>query len=129
MKPTEFQIYTARFEIEVLMRGLEMERWGTWKDVTVRRGKLAPQPIGKLVGTRFVYPKPAAIDYYGFVKKSLAFMALAVELPMEARTLFAPVVSVSTPSTTAVGELAPELLDGFAAWKDHIYRVRYKGGG
>jgi hypothetical protein len=125
MEREEFAIYMARFEVEVLMKGWKEGRWGKEAPVPVRP-KGVNTLIGKLVGSRFLYPEPAAIYYYSFFKKSTGFMTLAATLYSDGYRLaqiHAPIVSIGAPGMEDVLELAPDLVADFARFKQVISDV------
>jgi len=122
----EFRIYLSKFEARVIVAGIDGGRWGTPTNVTIRPGKLAQSPIATLVGTRFFYPRPAAIEYYGLVKKSLGFMELAAKVhEFGIGTIRAPLVNFSSVKIEDVAALAPDLVDGFVPFKKRIKEIRW----
>jgi len=126
MRPDDFQIYLTRFESKVLIRGYERGRWGSMVNASTRRGSLAGEPIGRLVGDRFVYDRPLVLEYGGHIKKSTGFMALAVQIDeFGIRTLRAPLVNLSSCKVEDVYALAPELVEGFVPFKREIIIARW----
>jgi hypothetical protein len=126
MRIDDFQVYLARFENEVLIRGYERGLWGSVVPASTRRGSLAGEPIGRLVGDRFVYDRPLVLEYGGHIKKSTGFMALAVQIDeFGIRTLRAPLVNFSSCKVEHVYTLAPELVEGFVPFKREIIIARW----
>lgn len=126
MIPDNFHVYLARFENEVLIQGYQKGYWGSVVNVSTRRGVLAGEPIGRLVGDRFVCEYPLAIEYGGHIKKSTGFMALAVQLEdLAMRTIRAPLVNVSSCRVEDVYTLSPELVEGFVPFKRELIIARW----
>ena len=127
MQDQHFREYLYAFEKDVMLRGIEEGRWGTQQQVTIRPGRLAQYPIGRFLGTRFRHDKPVAISYYGLIKKSTEFMALAARLSQFGMsTIKAPVAEFSSVKIEDVAELAPELIQGFVDFKKHIKEHRWE---
>lgn len=132
VRPTiidDFMIYLARFERDVIVRGLDEGLWGTTSHVAIRPGRLEREPVGKLLGSRLACDASLAVEYYGHVKKSIGFMSRAAEIEhFGVRTMVAPLVNFSTVRVEDVARLAPDLVAGFPAFKAEIVAARFGPG-
>jgi hypothetical protein len=125
--PTEIFYYLGEFERRVIIAGHEAGRWTSEAMVSIRPGKYAKHPIGKLVGTRFYCKSILAIDYYGLQKKSTAFMARVADIYSlyRLRSMYAPIVHFAEITVEDVAELAPDLQARFGEFRLALRAARF----
>ncbi len=124
----QFRFFCAEFERRVLMRGYECGVWPkTLKRVPIRPGKLEKEPIGVLVGNRFVWDRIAVIDYWGHLKKSTAFMEKAVEIyPYQISYMHAIVLSFSAVRPQHIIDLAADLCPFWTEFQARVHEARWR---
>jgi hypothetical protein len=125
MKNEEFKTYLAKFEKEIIVQGIQSGKLGKTMMVPIRRGKLDSTDFGKKLGTVFAYAEPAAIDYYGFIKKSSGLIDnFASNTEMQIRAIKAPMVHFASIKIEYVSDLSSELVEGFPEFKKELVLLR-----
>jgi hypothetical protein len=125
MDRPEFLIYMHQLEQQVIIPGWQAGHFGRTIWLPIRNGKLHSSELAQLLGTRFTWPEPAAIDYYGLHKRSTGFMTKAVRLGAFLTGFDAPLIPFSAVHDEHIKALAPELLVDFSDFKREIIRVRF----
>lgn len=125
MDRRKFVEFMNRLEQQVIVPGLEKGMFGKVVWLPVRNGKLHSSEFAELLGTRFFYDKPAAIDYFGMHKRSTGFMEKAVRIGSFLPGFDAPLVPFSSIHNKEIKALCPELLHDFIDFKQQIIAVRF----
>lgn len=126
-----FAIYLTKFETRVVIAGILARRFTSRDGVVIRRSlRLDKSPLGRLVGNRFRWERPAAIEYFGVVKRSTGFVELAglVHEPLRRYglcELYVPIVNFSSVTVEDVARFAPDLVEDFPAFKERMVRARW----
>ena len=77
------------------------------------------------MGVVFDHAEPAAIDYYGFIKKSSGLMAqFANSSDLQVRAVRAPIVHFASIKVEDVSDLSPELVRDFPGFKKLLVTLR-----
>lgn len=123
-----FRIYCAKFENRVLIAGYERGLWRTeLRRVPIRPGRLEKEPIGCLVGNRFVWDRIAVIDYYGHLKKSTAFMSQAVDLyKYQITYMHAVVLPFQAVRPQHIIDLAADLCPFWTEFQARVHEARWR---
>jgi hypothetical protein len=121
MERMEFLVYLNKLEQAVIVPGLQKKLFGTVQTVPVKSIVDDYSPLSKVIGSRFIYDKPAVIRYYDTRKRSTGFMKAAVEQNMGFAvtwaTMVVPVVNFDQIKKWHVQQLEPILLHGWTKFK------------
>ena len=120
-----FLIYMNQFEQQVVGPGITDGLFGQRVWAPIQNGKLHSSELAQLLGTRFLYSRPAVIEYYGLHKRSTGFMEKAVRLNGLLSGFECPFVNFSAIRDRHIKDLAPELLLDFCDFKQAIIQVRF----
>ena len=137
MESSDFKDYLNKFEKDIIIQGIESGLLGKDMMIPIRKGKLDNTKFGQALGTGFEYGEPAAIDYYGFIKKSSGLLdKFADSNDMQVRAVRAPIVHFASIKVEDVSDLSSELVRDFPEFKKHLVSLRQfkrnnkkKGGG
>ena len=125
----DFLRYMSEFEHYVVIPGLEQGLFGKKVYVPFRGMRMENSALGRLLGTRLQWETPAAIEYFGLVKRSTGFMALGAQIGDLRLGVDVPLVNFSAIKDKHIVQLRPELLIDFPAFKQEIITVRFPQGG
>ncbi len=121
----EFKDYLEKFEKDIVVRGIKAALLGRYMMIPIRRGKLEKTEFGKILGPEFIYLEPAAIDYYGLIKKSSGLVAkFANSTELQVRAVRAPIVHFASLKIENISDLAPELVRNFPEFKKMLVVLR-----
>ena len=126
MEDKKFKTYLEKFETEVVIHGIESGKFGKEMMIPIRQGKLDNTDFGKKLGTVFICTTPAAIDYYGFIKKSSGFVSKldASNSEMQIKAIRAPMVHFASIKIEYVSDLSSDLVEGFPDFKKSLVQLR-----
>jgi hypothetical protein len=130
----EFYAYMNLFEDLVVSRGVDLGILGALSKVSVRSGALSGQRFGRVMGKECNSDKLFAIDYYGLIKKSRGFFALAsgVSPGQQVKSIEVPLVYFAAIRIEQIAQIWPDLVSGFPRFKklvldsrgfNHSYKV------
>lgn len=121
----DFRKYLEKFESKVVVGGIEGGMFDKISMVPVRKGKLDKTTFGDTLGTQFEYDKPAAIDYYGLIKKSTGLVdQVSSNHELQVRAVKAPIVHFASIKIEWISDLAPDLVRDFPKFKKKIVSLR-----
>ena len=128
MEPNAFRIYLAEFQRRIMIAGYERGLWRSLCDtIEIRPNRLERAPIGRLLGSRFLWDEVGVIDYYGYRQKSTAFMARAAELwPWELKRMSAIVLPFQSVKNEHVLMLAADLAPHWLEFRERIRIARWE---
>ena len=125
MDNSDFKNYLEMFEKQVVVKGIECGLLGKNMMVPIRNGRLATTEFGKMLGSTFLYDDPAAIDYYGFIKKSSGMVSKYAESSiMQVSAVRAPIVHFASIKVENVSDLSSELVKDFPEFKKVLVALR-----
>jgi hypothetical protein len=117
MEELDFRIYMNSLEQKVIVPAIEKRLLGRIQPEPIRPTINDYSKLGRLLGTRFLYARPAVLKYYDVRKRSTGFMAVAEEqsrgIPSEWASLTVPVVDFSEVKRWHVEQTEPMLLHGW----------------
>lgn len=112
-------------EQRVIVPAIEASILGKRVWAPIRDGKLYYTPLAELIGTRFYYPRPAVIEYFGMHKRSTGFMEKAQKVQELLTGFDAPLVNFSTVRDIHLRQYAPDLMVDFPVFKAQIVKARF----
>ena len=117
--------FAVTLERRVILPGICSKRIGKIVWTPFRSGPILQPAIAKAVGTRFFYPSPAVINYFGLYKRSTGFMALAVADARKTAGALVPMVTVSElKEKNFIEESSTDLIQEFRKFKAAIIALR-----
>jgi len=124
----KFSEYLAKFEKQVVEKGVAEGLFSKIEYAPVRPGRLHKTQFGNKIGSSFVAAVPVVIDYYGLWKKSTGFLKLASEMSAEnkgqIKSLPVVVVHFASIRIETVAKLSPDLIAEFPKFKNDILTAR-----
>lgn len=125
MNNSDFRNYLNKFERDIIVKGIESGLLGKDMMIPVRKGKLDNTEFGQMLGITFDHSDPAAIDYYGFIKKSSGLITkFADSSDVQIRAVRAPIVHFASIKVEDVSDLSSELVKDFPEFKKRLVSLR-----
>jgi len=129
-KETDYKSYLDSLEEKVIIPGIVSGELCKKRKVPARKGKLYKSDFGKFVGESFDCKDAAAIDYYGYFKKSSGFKPLITSYEdIEVKSIKIKVCHFASIKIEYVSKMAPELMEEFFNFKGYLLLLRgFKSG-
>jgi hypothetical protein len=124
MNESDFKKYLNAFESQVICQGVVYGVLGQKELVATRNGKLSRTAFGRLIGNELNFDHPLAIDYYGFLKKSIGFKEMVRESEAQLRMIECVVVHFAAVKIEEIVEISPNLVAEFPVFKQQMLKRR-----
>lgn len=125
----DFSGYRDRFERDIIERGLELGVFNTRGPVSVHRSRMAYTALAKKLGPSIKTYKIFAIDYYGYIKKSVGFIdSLHVQIGVlsgkQIKSIRVPIIHFASIKMEDIAEINQDMLKEFPKFKKTILKLR-----
>lgn len=121
----DYKEYLIKLEAEVIIPGIHQGVLCKKRKVPAKRGRLYSSDFARFVGETFEYKDGAAIDYYGYFKKSSGFSELLNSFEdVEIKSIKIPVAHFASIKIEQISELSPDLVVDFPIFKKYLVELR-----
>jgi hypothetical protein len=121
----DYKDYLQKLEDKVIIPGINEGILCKKRKVPAKRGRLYSSEFAKFVEPFFEYSEAAAIDYYGFFKKSDGFTKLIDSYEdIEIKSIKIPVAHFASIKIEQISEMANDLVVDFSTFKKYLVSLR-----